>query len=84
MTTGERTIGSHVSVPEGQSESKEEECKRETHWGRGVELEVAMTEAETEEEEESEVDGEETRGSYRVKESGPTLSIPLRYLMAMI
>ena len=84
MITGERTIGSHVSVPEGQSESKEKECKRDTRWGRGVELGVAMTEAENEEEEEVEVDEEEARGSYRVKKSGPPLSIPLRYLMAMI
>ena len=44
VTTGKRTIGSHASVPQGQSETKEEMFRRVTRWERGVESWVVAIE----------------------------------------
>ena len=44
VTKGKRTIGSHASVPQGQSEAKEEMFKRVTRWERRVERWVVAIE----------------------------------------
>ena len=49
VTTGKRTIGSHASVSQGQSETKEEMFKRVTRWEIGVEKWVAAIEPASEE-----------------------------------